>query len=239
MLAGRLTPARAGGNRQEVAQRTAKPLRCAAQGGANPLQVLQSAADAWSRRGAIARAKQALRQCVAGTARGVSSGSGTRAAVEALVDQLAAFSRAEVAAGGVAPTDAGVLTGCWRLLWTSERETLWLLENGLPFTGCAAGESYQSIDVQKGTLSNAVLFGAEDSYAFVVTARAQVESQTRTRFAFSAAEVRRPAAKPLNIPPFGSGWFDTLYADAELRVARDSRGDTLLVERCRTPRRLD
>ena len=32
-------------------------------------------------------------------------------------------------------------------------------------------------------------------------------------------------ALELPLPPVGSGWFDVLYVDEELRVCRDSRGD--------------
>ena len=33
------------------------------------------------------------------------------------------------------------------------------------------------------------------------------------------------------VPPVGKGWFDNLYVDDTLRIARDSRGDTLVVVR--------
>jgi hypothetical protein len=33
------------------------------------------------------------------------------------------------------------------------------------------------------------------------------------------------------LPPFGRGWFDNVYVDRDMRVARDSRGDTLVVVR--------
>ena len=44
-------------------------------------------------------------------------------------------------------------------------------------------------------------------------------------------ELRWPVEATLPIPPVGEGWFDNLYVDDTLRVARDSRGDTLVVVR--------
>ena len=40
-----------------------------------------------------------------------------------------------------------------------------------------------------------------------------------------------PVAATVPLPPVGKGWFDNLYVDDTLRVARDSRGDTLVVVR--------
>ena len=33
------------------------------------------------------------------------------------------------------------------------------------------------------------------------------------------------------LPPVGKGWFDTIFLDETLRIARDIRGDTLVVTR--------
>ena len=191
---------------------------------------LQGLLTSWQRQSTRRQAKEQLLKAVDGTERGQRLGS--RPAVEAAIDALAA-----VDTSGPPNTDAKVLSSCWRLLYTSERETLFLLKNGFPFLG-AAGESYQVIDVEAGTLSNVILFG-DAGAAVVVRARTKAENPVRTRFEFTAAELHVPGRKaPFSIPPFGSGWFDSLYVDApgsgapSLRAARDSRGDTLVVERC-------
>ncbi|KAF3552509.1 hypothetical protein DY000_02004795 [Brassica cretica] len=33
------------------------------------------------------------------------------------------------------------------------------------------------------------------------------------------------------LPPFGQGWFDNVYMDGDIRVAKDIRGDYLVVDR--------
>ena len=197
---------------------------------APPVSALQGLLASWQQKNTRRQTKEQMLRAIDGTERGQRLGS--RPAVEAATDALAAT----VDASGLGNTDAKVLSSCWRLLWTSERETLFLLKNGLPFLG-AAGESYQVIDVEAGTLSNVILFG-DASAAFVVRARCQPENRVRTRFEFTSAELHVPGRDaPFRIPPFGAGWFDSLYVDApgsapSLRVARDSRGDTLVVERC-------
>lgn len=37
-------------------------------------------------------------------------------------------------------------------------------------------------------------------------------------------------------PPLGKGWFDTIYLDKDIRIAKDVRGDTLIVARYGPPR---
>jgi hypothetical protein len=205
------------------------------------VSAVQGLLASWQQQNERRQAKGQLLRALDGADRGQRLGS--RPSVEAAIDALAAT----VDASGLANTDATdantdakLLSSCWRLLWTSERETLFLLKNGFPFLG-AAGESYQVIDTAAGTLSNVVLFG-DDGAAFVVRARCRPENRVRTRFQFTSAELHVPGRDaPFSIPPFGAGWFDSLYVDApgsapSLRVARDSRGDTLVVERCNSVR---
>ena len=172
-----------------------------------------------------AGAKTELLRAIDGSERGVNQSS--RPSIEAAVDKLAVRS---------APnnTDARLLSAEWRLLWTSERETLFLLANGLPFVGAAA-DVFQVVDVASGRIQNCVAFGEYLSAAFVVDGTLKVASSTRCDFAFSSASFRRESVEPFVFPPFGRGWFDTLYVDADLRVARDSRGDTLVVQRSKLP----
>ncbi|KAG2293884.1 hypothetical protein Bca52824_040553 [Brassica carinata] len=33
------------------------------------------------------------------------------------------------------------------------------------------------------------------------------------------------------LPPFGQGWFENVYMDGDIRVAKDIRGDYLVVDR--------
>lgn len=60
--------------------------------------------------------------------RGVKTSKSQRAEIEDAVDALEAFAPATTT------TDA-LLSATWRLVWTSERETLFLIEKGLAFVG--------------------------------------------------------------------------------------------------------
>lgn len=92
----------------------------------------------------------------------------------------------------------------------------------------------QVIDVEAGTLQNVITFPPEG--AFVVDSSIADAGPQRTEFAFTGATLQLPRGRRLSLPPFGRGWFDTVYADADIRVARDSRGDTLVVAREGPPR---
>lgn len=168
------------------------------------------------------RAKAALLSLIRDTERGVLPAPGGRAAVEAAVDALA-----ELAPPGAATAR---LSASWQLLWTSERETLFLLEKGLFGVGPATAV-VQEVDVARQTLANRVEFG-DQAAAFVVDASLSVEGDSRCSFRFRSARLERPVGLQLvGLPPFGAGWFDSVYVDEDLRCARDSRGDTLIVRR--------
>lgn len=136
------------------------------------------------------------------------------------------------------------LTACWRLAWTSERGTLFLLEK---FPGGWGGEygnemrstkAYTRVDVAVQSLSHAVVFA--NGNEFIVDSVIQVDSPTRVdcRRASATLALKRPFAFTftLQLPPAGAGtgaggYFDNVYVDETLRIARDSRGDTLVAVR--------
>ena len=93
---------------------------------------------------------------------------------------------------------------------------------------------HQVIDVDRGSLQNVITFPPEG--CFVVDSELSVQGPQRCTFKFRAADLKLPGGKKLSLPPFGQGWFDTVYLDESIRVARDSRGDTLVVERAGAPR---
>ena len=74
--------------------------------------------------------------------------------------------------------------------------------------------------------------GVGDPY-LEVESDIEVEGDTRVNFSFTSArlELEKPFQWTLQFPPVGQGWFDNLYVDDTMRVARDSRGDTLVVVR--------
>jgi len=195
------------------------------------------APDAW-RSGWTSKERDEVLRLAEAQNRGVGHTDADRAAMERAVDALVAASLSTPpdltadASGG--NTDPDRLSANWRLAWTSERETLWLLERwpGPGDTRATTTQAYQRIDVRAGTLSNAVVFGASGN-VFTVESEVEVMDGTRVDFRFRAArlELRWPVEATLPIPPVGEGWFDNLYVDDTLRVARDSRGDTLVVVR--------
>ena len=179
-------------------------------------------------RGGSKKAKDDVLRLAETQRRGVGHSPEDRAEMEAAVDALIA-SRGK---GGRANTDRNVLTADWRLAWTSENETLFLLEkfpggvDGAPLT-----QAYQRIDVDEGTLSNEVVFC--NGTDFVVNSVIEVVDDVRVSFQFTAAALNlaEPVEASVPLPPFGRGWFDNVYVDKDMRVARDSRGDTLVVVR--------
>ena len=153
---------------------------------------------------------------------------------------------AATGAASATTTAPNLVSATWALLWTSEQETLWLLRNGL-FGSPAVGASQTIVledavrssrdAVACGTLRNQIVFASGAS--FVVDATTRVAGPRRVEFAFTSARIEQQTIVPffpprtIPLPPFGRGWFDTVYVDDALRVSRDSRGDTLIAAKCR------
>lgn len=97
--------------------------------------------------------------------RGVGHSKEDRAAMEAAIDALVAAAGGPGGGGAGAATSSKRLSANWRLAWTSEQETLFLLEN---FPGDADGvltQAYQNVDVDAATLGNAVVFSNGNTFA--------------------------------------------------------------------------
>ncbi|KAF8065814.1 PAP11 [Scenedesmus sp. PABB004] len=235
-----------------------------------------STSSSCPRRGAAARQRQrgaaacaapppaleALLADVRSVPQGAPTPPGTAARILARVAELRA------ATAGAATTGDAQLSATWRLLWTTEKETRFIVETVAPLFGTAAGGVFQVIDVAGRRLQNVITFPPDG--AFVVDSSIAVQGPQRVAFEFNAvgarpqraapgagAEARRhrrrcpalPAARARGlqaklkaggrdwgVPPFGKGWFDTVYVDERYRVAQDVRGDTLIVERDGPPR---
>ena len=161
------------------------------------------------------RPSAALLDAIAPLNRGIGNAEGQQAEIVALVDDVIAG-----APRGTAATD-----GTWELIWTTEKEVLFLLEKGL--FGCAATTAVQVVDLEAGTLNNIVNF--EKKSQLKVDSSAQRGDGNRVDFAFNGATLKyRGFALP--VPPVGKGWFDS-YVDGSLRIAKDSRGDTAIYRR--------
>ncbi|XAR54162.1 hypothetical protein NMG60_11029182 [Bertholletia excelsa] len=119
------------------------------------------------------------------------------------------------------------LSATWRLLWTTEKEQLFIIKNAFLF-GTRAGDVLQVIDVEKGKLNNVITFPPHG--VFFVRSNIDIASPQRVNFRFTSA-VLRGENWELPLPPFGQGWFESIYIDDEIRVVKDIRGDYLVVDR--------
>ncbi|GIL71736.1 hypothetical protein Vretimale_828 [Volvox reticuliferus] len=181
--------------------------------------------------------KQELLEVVSRTDRGVSTSPADLRAIQSAVAELRR-------AGEGTETTGKEQTGTWELVWTSEKETIFILERA-PLFGTKAGAVYQVIDTGSSSggsnggsdsyLQNVITFPPEG--AFIVDSSLTVAGRQRVEFGFTAAKLKLPGGKALGLPPFGKGWFDNLYLDGDLRVSYDSRGDTLITRRVGPPRR--
>lgn len=161
--------------------------------------------------------KRDLLAVLDGCERGTLTTDDQKAEIFRLIDALAKLNPTQVA--------GTLLSGRWKLLWTTEKETLALAGGGV--LGRAVTDVYQLIDAEKGTLSNNIDF---EGGAFEVDSTCEPSDGIRVDFAFNAARVRfGDIALPL--PPVGKGWFDCVYLDDEIRIVRDSRDDALIALR--------
>ncbi|GLI63932.1 hypothetical protein VaNZ11_007073 [Volvox africanus] len=178
--------------------------------------------------------KQELLEVVSRTGRGVSTSPADLRSIQNAVAELRR-------AGEGTETTGKEQTGIWELVWTSEKETLFILERA-PLFGTKAGAVYQVIDTDSSSnggsssyLQNVITFPPEG--AFIVDSSLTVAGRQRVEFGFTGAKLKLPGGTTLGLPPFGKGWFDNLYLDGDLRVSYDSRGDTLITRRVGPPRR--
>ena len=129
------------------------------------------------------------------------------------------------------PAESPLFSGGWDLLWTTESELNFAMEQGLFAAGPCTGVS-QTIDMAAGDLENTVLFD-NDSKLFVGSSIAPSPDDAAGRrfdFKFSSCYLQWRGTK-VPLPPVGEGWGDILYLDDTLRVQRDIRGDLLIATR--------
>ncbi|XP_051121032.1 probable plastid-lipid-associated protein 11, chloroplastic [Andrographis paniculata] len=167
-------------------------------------------------------AKRHLLQLIADEHRGVKTQSNPQKLSQIVdaIDSLAATGRGSVTTGES-------LSATWRMLWTTEKEQLFIVKNA-PVFGTKAGDVLQVIDVEKLTLNNVITFPPDG--VFFVRSDIQVASAQRVNFKFTSA-VLRGKGWEFPLPPFGQGWFESVYIDDEIRVVKDIRKDYLIVER--------
>ncbi|XP_021280630.1 probable plastid-lipid-associated protein 11 isoform X1 [Herrania umbratica] len=167
-------------------------------------------------------AKQDLLNLISDQGRGLKTrrDPAKRDAIIKAIDAMAILGHETVTTGDS-------LSATWRLLWTTEKEQLFIIEKAHLF-GTRAGDVLQVIDVEKKTLNNVITFPPDG--VFFVRSSIEVASSQRVNFKFTSA-VLRGKSWEIPLPPFGQGWFETVYLDDDFRVVKDIRDDYLVVER--------
>nr|XP_043620911.1 probable plastid-lipid-associated protein 11, chloroplastic isoform X2 [Erigeron canadensis] len=171
----------------------------------------------------LSSAKSNLLDLISNQNRGISTQSDPQKLLQITdaIDTIALLNRDQIT------TNNASLSGTWRLLWTTEKEQLFIIKNA-GFFGTKAGDVLQVIDVEKRNLNNVITFPPDG--VFFVRSDIEITSSQRVDFRFTSA-VLRGKDWEFPLPPFGKGWFESVYLDGELRVVKDIRGDYLVVDR--------
>ena len=129
-----------------------------------------------------------------------------------------------------------LLDGTWRLIWTTEKEILFIIKKGgmAEFFGTKAGDVFQVIDLKEGKLQNCIEFPPEGSFVVDSVIEFDPESK-RCSFEFQGARLNLPS-RSIPLPPVGKSTFKTLFVSNSHRIAEDARGDFLVVERVGPPK---
>ncbi|KAI7748627.1 hypothetical protein M8C21_012427 [Ambrosia artemisiifolia] len=170
----------------------------------------------------LSSAKSNLLNLISDQNRGITTQSDPQklSQITEAIDTIASINSDQV-------TTDKTLSGTWRLLWTTEKEQLFIIKNA-GFFGTEAGDVLQVIDVEKRSLNNVITFPPHG--VFFVRSDMDIASSQRVDFRFTSA-VLRGKGWEFPLPPFGQGWFDSVYLDDDIRVAKDIRGDYLVVDR--------
>lgn len=119
-------------------------------------------------------AKEQLLALIADQDRGIKTQSDP-AKHAAIVEAINAMA----AAGEGSVTTGDALSATWRLLWTTEKEQLFIVEKA-PLFGTQAGDVLQVIDVRNRTLNNVITFPPDG--VFIVRSTIEVASPQRVNF---------------------------------------------------------
>eukprot|EP01039_Chlorochromonas_danica_P002409 gene2409-2642_t len=126
------------------------------------------------------------------------------------------------------PFDVSKIDGNWRLLWTTEKETLFFMRYG--FFGSPCVEVSQKISVSQGRIDNIIDFSHNKQLAVEGLWEIDQDVERRVNFQFTKARLSFGSLR-LPLPPVGQGWFDNVYVDDKVRIVKDIRGDYLITSR--------
>jgi len=130
------------------------------------------------------------------------------------------------------------VNGNWKLLWTTEKETLFFAEKGLfnkKVTNIRQVIQYNdnknNNDNNKNYINNIIEFEGNSEFNVLGELEYSLNNIQRVNFKFSNAKLVIPPFINLNIPPVGKGWFDNIYVNEKYRLSKDIRGDYLISKR--------
>lgn len=123
----------------------------------------------------------------------------------------------------------GKCEGEWELLWTTEKETLFFIANGLFGSSCL--EVSQSINFGTSTIKNLIKFDSNREFSVLGDLSVDKSNPRRINFKFKRADISIPPIPTLSLPPVGAGWFDNIYCNDIYRLSSDIRGDYLISKR--------
>lgn len=125
------------------------------------------------------------------------------------------------------------VNGNWKLLWTTEKETLFFVEKGL--FGKKVTNIRQVIDYNnnnsKNFVNNVIEFEGNSEFSVLGDIEYLLENTKRVNFKFKGAKLVIPPLININIPPIGQGWFENIYVNDKYRLSKDIRGDYLISTR--------
>jgi len=159
-----------------------------------------------------------------------------RGMISSLAEAQQAQRSSEDSSSSSSSSSQASLTGSWKLTFTSEQETLFILKNAALF-GTEAGDVWQVIDDDANLLQNVITFPPAGRFQVNSSLQTDESKSIRRNFKFNQAKLVVGDAdwnhvRTIPFPPYGQGWFDNVYLDEDLRCAEDSRGDVLVVQRC-------
>mmetsp|Transcript_21313 Transcript_21313/g.29318 ORF Transcript_21313/g.29318 Transcript_21313/m.29318 type:complete len:210 (+) Transcript_21313:1-630(+) len=118
------------------------------------------------------------------------------------------------------------VSGNWELLWTTEKETLFFIKNGL--FGRKVTSVMQSIDFKDNKIQNIIKFQNDGDFSVTGAISTSSTMRNRINFNFTDASILFPPFSRIFFPPVGKGWFDNIFVNDKYRLSKDIRGDYLI-----------
>jgi hypothetical protein len=148
--------------------------------------------------------------------------------IQSLITQLSQYNPTRSTA------KSNLLQREWIVLWTSEKEINWFIDNGIStcitqtLSGGTSLENWIPF-VKGGGFGVTGTISVDDNDAGSSNSVERGDNNIiRTQFKFNSAKLDLGKWGTYNFPPIGNGWFDTVYLDEELRIDLNSRDDILI-----------